>query len=98
MEVPYHFTVSTCNNAATLLASKPDALILDLSSTGSDGLSFLSRYASQLPPVVLVLSCVTSPDVLLQLSRLPVDAVIRIPCTVPEVVRRLEECLSAGPA
>lgn len=93
---PHNFTVTTSNNAAMLLALEPDALILDLSSLGSDGLAFLSQHESQLPPVVLVLSCVTSPDVLLQLSRLHVGAVIRIPCTAAEVVMRLEECFLAG--
>lgn len=97
--IAHNFAVTACNNAASaavLLTSEPDALILDLSSIGSDGLAFLSQHESQLPPVVLVLSCVTSPDVLLHLSRLPVDAVIRIPCTAAEVVRRLNECFLAG--
>jgi len=97
--VAHSFTATACNTigkAAMLLASNPNALILDLSSVGKDGLAFLEQYALQLPPVVLVLSCVTSPDVLWQLSRLQVDAVVRIPCTASEVAKRLEEYFLAG--
>lgn len=68
-----------------------DALILDLSTAGADGLAFLTRNRALLPAVVLVLSHLISPHVLQQLSQLNVGAVIRIPCTVNEVVRVLED-------
>lgn len=95
-ELMQHFEVTVCSNAydaAALLWEVPDILILDLFLPVMDGLSFLIRNKVHLPPVVVVLSVLTSRDVLQQLADLGVRAVIRKPCTVEAILSVLKTCV-----
>lgn len=84
-ELQQEFEVSICDNAedgARLLENRPDILVIDLFLPRTNGLTFLTQNKSHLPPMVVVLSALTSPEVLLQLVDLGVTSVIRRPCTI----------------
>lgn len=93
-ELQRDFEVITCCNAddgAVLLRDQPDVMILDLFLPGMDGLSFLRQYKPYIPPVTIVLSVLTTPEILDTLAALGVTAVIRKPCTVSEIVSQLDK-------
>lgn len=84
----YRLTVCNSSEAEVrLLQQWPDALILDLSLTGSIGL--LEQHGSSLPPAVIGLTPVCSQAVMQKSNRLGVDFLIRIPCTGAAVLSAL---------
>lgn len=93
-ELQRRFEVSVCGNTdagADLLRDQPDILVMDLSLPGIDGLTFLKQHKGILPPIIIVLSVLTSPDVLRELAELGVSSVIRRPCTISMVMGQLEK-------
>lgn len=95
-ELHQAFEVIACCNAddgAVLLRDQPDVMILDLFLPGMDGLSFLKHNKSRLPPAVVALSVLTTPEVLDALAALGVSAVIRKPCTVKAMLSAIKICV-----
>lgn len=98
-ELQQAFEVIACCNAddgAVLLRDPPDVMILDLFLPGMDGLTFLRQNRECLPPAVVALSVLTTPETLDALAVLGVTAVIRKPCTVREIMKQLENALRAS--
>ena len=92
-ELQQDFEVSVCGNAedgAALLKDRPDILVTDLFLPGTNGLTFLIENKPYLPPIVVVLSALISPEVLRQLADLGAASVIRKPCTVQAVTSALK--------
>lgn len=95
-ELQQNFEVSVCGNAedgAVLLKNRPDILVTDLFLSGANGLTFLMQNKPHLPPMIVVLSVLTSPEILRQLADLGVTSVIRKPCTVQSVTSALKACV-----
>lgn len=86
------YDLTVCGDAregARLLRQKPEGLILDLYLPGTTGLTFLEENGAYLPPVVLVLSGLSTAYVLQSVSRLGAGFLIRTPCTMEEIAWRL---------
>ena len=84
-----------CSNPAAgrvLLQTKPDALILELSLPGADGLTFLHEAADIMPGVIIALTPFVSDDLLSDLEQAGATAVLRIPFNMAY----LEEQLTGG--
>lgn len=93
-ELGRDFDVLTCGRAEDVPAHfRPDVLVLDLFLPGMDGLTFLRQRRDELPPVIVVLSMLTSQIVLDTLEQLGVTAVIRKPCTVEAVLSAMRNCV-----
>lgn len=90
----HDYEVSTCSNVEDgieLLRQEPDALVIDLLLPGTDGLSFLESQQDLRPPVTLVLTPLIDSHIIEALSNLQVSYVIRYPCRISTVTRRLDE-------
>nr|MBQ8245313.1 response regulator transcription factor [Oscillospiraceae bacterium] len=95
-ELQQAFEVIACGNAddgAVLLQDQPDAMVLDLFLPGTDGLTFLRQNRECLPPAVVALSVLTTPEILEALAVLGVTAVIRKPCTVKAILSAIKICV-----
>lgn len=77
-----------------LLRAKPDALVLELSLPGANGMTFLKAQADNLPPVVLVLTPFISDTVLAELVILGVSSVFLIPCRISQLTDTLAQQLA----
>ena len=90
------YDVRTCSAAEladTLAQFHPDALILDLFLSRTNGFAVLEQCRDGLPPVVLVLSPLISSYILQKAQTLGVDFVILKPCTIDYIVKQLEDML-----
>lgn len=91
-----HFNVITCSDAITgteMLQRQPDALVLDLFLPGIDGISFLQNNCQFRPAVILMLTSYISPDILQSMSNLGIDNVVRKPCPISAIAKRLIDSL-----
>ena len=77
----------------TLLQSEPDALILELSLPGADGLAFLNEIAGVGLQTILVLTPFISDHLLHQLENSGVCAALRIPFRLSCLEQLLSEQL-----
>lgn len=90
----YSLTICTdAQSGAAQLMQKPDGLILDLYLPGTTGLTLMEENPALLPPVVLVLSGLATPELIQTVSQLGAGFLIRVPCTTAEVTMRLEDML-----
>lgn len=92
-EVQKDCEVMVCGTAAegaALLQHGPDALVLDLFLPGTNGIVFLQRNRSKIPPTVIALTTFLSCTIAKTLSELGVSAVVMKPCTVDAVVNQLK--------
>ena len=90
------YEVHTCRAdeaAATLPRLQPDALILDLFLSGTDGLTLLENCSGHLPPVVLAISPLVTDYVQQKAARLGVGFVIPKTATIDYIVTRLSDML-----
>lgn len=76
-----------------LAADYPDALIVELDLSGSDGLTLLERLPAHKPPLILALTRLTTNDVMQALTSLNVDYVLRMPCRISTIILRLSDML-----
>lgn len=76
-----------------LLQTAPDALILELSLPGADGLTFLNNFADYLPDVVLILTPFISDAIIHDLESDGISAILRIPFRLPYLEKLLSEHL-----
>lgn len=93
-ELQHEFEVSVCGNAedgGALLKNLPDILVIDLFLPGTNGLAFLIENKLYLPPIVIVLSALTSLGILRKLADLGVSSVIRVPCTLDAITSVLKD-------
>lgn len=89
-----NYIVTACTGAqihTELLHNHFDALIIDLFLPGTDGLTLLANFPGTLPPVILALSRLYSDYILYALNELGVDYLLRIPCPIREIERRLSD-------
>lgn len=75
----------------TMKYLNPEALILDLNLAPKDGLTILEELFPDLPPVILALTNFTSPYIEAAAESLGVGYMMRIPCKIDEVKRRLSD-------
>ncbi|MBQ8834643.1 MAG: response regulator [Oscillospiraceae bacterium] len=88
------FSSGDGNEAMVLLRQhKPDILVLSLFLPGMDGLYFLEEAGDACPPVILCTTANAPDYVLLAAQELGVGYVIRIPCPVQAVLRRVRDML-----
>lgn len=90
------FIVRTCHEGTQTLevlkTFKPDAVVLDLTLPGLDGISLLQRMADMgLQPVVLATTRFASDYVLERITRQGVGFVMIKPCDVQAVAARMSE-------
>lgn len=91
-----YFDVITRGDATTgaeILQCQPDALVLDLFLPGTDGLSFLKNNCGFRPPLTLMLTSYIDTSILQAMSDLRVDHVIRKPCSISAITKRLIDSL-----
>ena len=81
-----------------LLQEAPDALILELSLPGADGVTFLNDYSNCLPAIILVLTPFISDKLLSHLDQAGVSAVLRIPFRLSYLEAQLAEHLKKSPS
>lgn len=87
--------VLLCHNtdtAGVLMASHPDALVLQLQLEGTDGLTFLEQQFWY-PPVMLTIAVDYSPYVSQKLHDIGVGYLVRTPCSRTAVTDRLRDML-----
>ena len=95
LERDYEVIAADAAEGGKFLKQQPDALILDLFLDETDGLTFLRQNRESLPAAVIVMSVYVNSDILDALAELGVSQVIRMPCTVSEVVTQLDKALRA---
>lgn len=93
LERDYDVIAADAAEGGKFLKQQPDALILDLFLDETDGLTFLRQNRESLPAAVIVMSVYVNSDILDALAELGVSRVIRMPCTVSEVVKQLDKAL-----
>lgn len=93
LERDYEVIAADAAEGGKFLRQQPDALILDLFLDETDGLTFLRQNRESLPAAVIVMSVYVNSDILDALAELEVSRVIRMPCTVLEVVTQLDKAL-----
>lgn len=90
-----------CSDPATgrdLLQTNPDALILELSLPGADGMTFLNSFSDCMPDTVLVLTPFISDELLNDLEQAGVSAVLRIPFRLTYLEEKLIDCVKKNPS
>lgn len=90
------YEVRSCRAEAAsgvLARFQPDALVLDLFLPGNDGFGIMESCRENLPPIVLLLSDLTSEYVLQKAASLGADFVIEKPCTIVHIVNQLEDMM-----
>lgn len=90
----YEVHVCCADKAAPVLAQlRPDALVLDLFLSGTDGLTILERCQQILPPVVLAISPLITDYIQNKAAQLGVGFVILKPATAGYIAARLTDML-----
>ena len=82
----------------TVLDQAPDALILDLSLPGTDGLTFLRERKDSLPSVIIALTAFISETLLSDLEQIGVSAVLRIPFRFAHLEEQLTRLIKKSPS
>lgn len=81
-----------------LLQEAPDALILELSLPGADGMTFLNKFSDCLPGIVLVLTPFISDKLLSDLDQAGASVILRIPFRLTYLEEQLEELIKKSPS
>lgn len=91
LKCQYHvLSAKDAIEGSVLLQHRPDALLIDLFLSGSDGLTFLEKNRAQLPPAILLFTTLADPVILKAASDLGVDAIFLKPCSLASVRRWLD--------
>ena len=87
-------TCEACDAYVVLSRFRPDALVLDLSLPGTNGLTLMENCREVLPPVVLPLAVHVDDFVWMKAIRLGAGFVISKPCAISYIVNCLTEMLA----
>jgi len=96
LEALTNYDVRACHvgeSADTIIQFQPDALVLDLFLSGTDGFTLMETCRDHLPSVILLLSVLDSDYVRKRAAQLGVDFLIRKPCTTQYIVKHLTQML-----
>lgn len=95
------YTVHTCDTGADALAMlemhRPDALILDLTLPGIDGLTVLQKSGYK-PRSILALTNLATPDVLAEAAAAGIQDILLIPCTIRHITEHLDALTGNPPS
>ncbi len=93
--------VHTCDTGTDALAMlethRPDALILDLTLSGMDGLAVLQKTGFR-PHSILALTNLVTPAVIQAAAEAGVQGMILIPCTVRHIIDLLNALIEKAPS
>lgn len=95
-ELSENFEVKVCDAATTVHMIdhyQPDALILDLFLSGTDGFQILQNTTYCTPSIIL-LTVLASTDILLQAADLNIDYIFLKPLKLSALTKQLYELLS----
>jgi len=93
--------IHTCDTGTDALAMleiyRPDALIIDLTLPGMDGLTVLRKTGFR-PHRILALTTLATPAVLQAAADAGVQDMILIPCTIRHIIERLNALTEKAPS
>ena len=93
--------VHTCDTGTDALAMlethRPDALILDLTLPGMDGITILRKSVFK-PRIILALTNLATPAVLQAAADVGVQDMILIPCTIRHIIEHLNALIEKAPS
>lgn len=96
-ELHAHFEISICSRGDTALALlesvRPDALVINLTLPGIDGLTVLQRSAYT-PPVILAFTDFQSGYITRAAEAAGVDCILLRPCSFKAAAAKLKELIS----
>lgn len=90
------YTALPCSSPAACeeqLCQDPDALIIDLSMSGYDSMSFLKDHCSSMPSATVALTSYFDDNLLQELPALGITSVIRIPFRPEYLMQQLSYLL-----
>lgn len=86
------FTCSVDCLSAAIEALQPDAIVIDITLIGIDGLLKL-RNAAYIPPVIFVVTNILTEHLLLAAQEVGADYIARYPFSLDAMVQRLDDLL-----